>query len=284
MSFHFASYLAGLIEGDGCILVPSLKYNAHGRLNYPSIQLSFASKDLPLALLIQKNLSFGSIQKIKGKRAYTFFINCRHGLIFTSNLINGYMRTPKIYELHSLITWLNQFFDLSSQILLLPLDSSSFSTNSWLAGFIDADGHFFVRCISFSKFPSGEKKKYIKVECRFELEQSQYSKHGLSLYNIMFQIAQFLNTTVKLVHLSQKSSTFRLRTLNISSNQLLINYLSSHPLFSSKYLDYLDWFEIFKLFVAKKHLTPEGLFIIQNLKTQMNNQRQIFTWNHLNIF
>lgn len=45
-----SSYLAGLIEGDGCI------YIAKNNKNASQIQISFNSKDLPLALIIQKNL------------------------------------------------------------------------------------------------------------------------------------------------------------------------------------------------------------------------------------
>ena len=62
---NFASYLTGLIEGDGTIIVPKTERSIKGKLNYPSIQIAFNLKDLPLALIIQKTLGCGSISKKK---------------------------------------------------------------------------------------------------------------------------------------------------------------------------------------------------------------------------
>jgi hypothetical protein len=53
-NYKFISYLTGLIEGDGTIIVPFTDRSYKGKLNYPSIQIVFHLKDLPLALLIQK--------------------------------------------------------------------------------------------------------------------------------------------------------------------------------------------------------------------------------------
>jgi hypothetical protein len=58
---NLSYYLAGLIEGDGTILVPKTERSSKGKLNYPYIQISFDSRDLPLAIIIQKTLGFGSL-------------------------------------------------------------------------------------------------------------------------------------------------------------------------------------------------------------------------------
>jgi LAGLIDADG endonuclease len=54
---NLGSYLAGLIEGDGSIYIPKDNKNAF------RIIITFNSKDLPLALIIQKNLNHGNIYK-----------------------------------------------------------------------------------------------------------------------------------------------------------------------------------------------------------------------------
>jgi hypothetical protein len=54
---NLESYLAGLIEGDGSIYIPKDNKNAF------RIIITFNSKDLPLALIIQKNLNHGNIYK-----------------------------------------------------------------------------------------------------------------------------------------------------------------------------------------------------------------------------
>jgi LAGLIDADG DNA endonuclease family protein len=61
-SKNLGSYLAGLIEGDGSIYIPKDNKNAS------RIIIVFNSKDLPLALIIQKNLNGGNIYKKKGIR------------------------------------------------------------------------------------------------------------------------------------------------------------------------------------------------------------------------
>jgi hypothetical protein len=67
------------------------------------IVIAFHSKDLPLALILQKILGVGNIYKIKGKNAYSYTISDLKGLIKVVNLINGYMRTPKLVQLYKLI-------------------------------------------------------------------------------------------------------------------------------------------------------------------------------------
>jgi len=67
-----SSYLAGLIEGDGTIHVPKTERSSKGNLNYPSIQIVFHLKDLPLALLIQKEIDHGS-----QKRCKCLYLHCK---------------------------------------------------------------------------------------------------------------------------------------------------------------------------------------------------------------
>ena len=142
-SLNFAFYLTGLIEGDGTIIVPKTIRSKKGKLNYPSIQIVFNIKDLALALLIQKELNHGSIYKKKGVNAYIYTINNIEGLLLIVSLINGKMKTPKIYALYMLIDWLNfKFNDLN--ITKKGLNTDSLVKNPWLSGLIDSDGHFYV--------------------------------------------------------------------------------------------------------------------------------------------
>jgi hypothetical protein len=104
---NLGHYLAGLIEGDGAIIVPSRILSPKGKLYYPSIELSFHLKDLPLALTILKAIGQGSLKRVKRAQAYILCINSLPGVVKVVELINGKMRTPKVVALHRLITfWL----------------------------------------------------------------------------------------------------------------------------------------------------------------------------------
>jgi hypothetical protein len=277
----FGSYLAGLIEGDGTIFVPRTKRDALGRLRYPAIEISFHSKDFPLALLIQKNLnSLGcavGIHKKKGSNSYVLAIHDRLGLLTTCSLINGYMRTPKINALYRLFDW----FSDTSDVLFVKssIDQSPIDSSPWLAGFIDADGHFFIR----AQTPSAV-SKYGRVECRFEIEQRQTDLSGDSLRPVLDLLALFLKTTVKSTKINTQHPKFRVRTVNLSSNLILIQYLSKFPLFSSKHLDFLEWQRTFEIISTKAHKTQQGLDSIFLYKSLVNEQRRLFTWDHLALF
>src|SRR5574338_48066 len=104
---NFGSYLAGLIEGDGSIIVPTTERSAKGKFNYPSIKIVFNLRDFPLAQLIQKELGTGSLSRMKGINAYLLQVNNFEGVLKLVNLLNGNMRTSKINSLYKLIDWLN---------------------------------------------------------------------------------------------------------------------------------------------------------------------------------
>ena len=93
---NLGHYLAGLIEGDGTIIVPSRIRSPKGKLYYPSIQVAFHLKELPLALTILKAIGQGSLKRVKRAQAYTLYINSLPGVVKVVELINGKMRTPKV--------------------------------------------------------------------------------------------------------------------------------------------------------------------------------------------
>jgi hypothetical protein len=102
-NLNFSSYLTGLIEGGGSIITPKTELSVKGRINFPSIQILFHLKDFPLASMIQMKLKNGSISRKKGVNAYVLTINNYNSLILLISMINGNMRTPKIYDLNNLI-------------------------------------------------------------------------------------------------------------------------------------------------------------------------------------
>ncbi|KAJ2996084.1 hypothetical protein HDV02_000184 [Globomyces sp. JEL0801] len=189
----------GLIEGDGYIGVPG----GDGGL--------------------------GSILKKKGVNAYILTINSKKGLLLIIDLVNGKFRTPKIEALHKLINHFNALDSIS--IPLLPIDSSPLNTNSWLAGFIDADGHFNIRYTQSNKYP-------LKIEFKFELEQRLIDKGGSSMLLIKEKIALFLFSSVKETLKNTKNRKYRVRTTSIQGTSEAIRLFSSK---SDKSHNFKEW-------------------------------------------
>lgn len=273
---NFVLYICGLIEGDGSIITPKELKSKKGNFNYPSIQISFNAKDLPLIFLIQKELKCGSISKKKGKKAYVLTINNTEGVLLLIFLLNGNMYTPKIYSLWALIDFLNLKYLLN--IKKLELNKTNIFSNAWLSGFIDADGHFSVRC----SLQKNNNLKYTKVECKFEISQRQIDHKGFNNYNFMCLIGEFLVADVKRTRIDKQHPQYRIRTLNIKSNLILINYLNVFPLFSSKYLDFKDWTIVVDMFKEKyQRKNLENILLVKN---RINDNRKFFSWDHLQNF
>ena len=272
----FAAYITGLIEGDGTIIVPKSTRSDKGKLNYPSIQIIFHLKDIPLALLIQKELANGTLARKKGVNAYILTINNFNGLIFIANLLNSNMRTPKIQSLYDLIDWLNcRFEDINLE--KLPLNNSDLSENAWLSGFIEADGHFSLRTTSDTKYP--------RVECKLEISQRQVDHRGNDNFKFLSLIAKFLLTEVKPVRLNRVKPEYRVKTTSLKGNLILENYLKFYPLFGSKYLDSKDWLKALNIFKQGSHKENNKISKeIIEIKSVMNDKRQFFSWDHLQEF
>lgn len=273
---NFASYLTGLIEGDGTIIVPKTERSVKGKLNYPSIQIVFHLRDFPLAQIIQKELNTGSLCRMKGINAYLLKISDMKGILLLVNILNGHMRTSKINTLYKLIDWLNVKNE-NLNLIKKPLDTSSLNSNAWLSGFIEADG-------SFSVFLN---KKSIRL--RFSLTQTSVNKFGNSNEEIMNNLAYLFG--VKLSSYQRKNTPFSLeltvKTQSIKSNEILIDYLKKFPLWSSKYLDYIDWLKAFETFKKVSNLNnkSEDIFHeVLSIKEKINSRRTIFIWDHLKNF
>lgn len=274
----FSYYFTGLLEGDGTIITPKTLRNPKGKLNYPAIQIVFHLKDLPLALLVQKELGVGSLSRKKGVDAYILTINSYEGVLLVISLINGNMRTPKIHSLNTLIDFLNE--TKGTGIEKHPVSIESLGSNPWLSGFIEADASFQVR----TTISSPGTRKYPKFECKLEISQRRKDHKGYDNLDFLNYIAEFLETEVKKIRSDKPKPEYRVRTTNLKGNINAKNYLLQFPLFGTKHLDSLDWMEVVDMFDRKEHNTDTGKEKIVKIKSGMNNFRTDFIWDHLQNF
>lgn len=259
-------YLAGLIEGDGYISITNQ--------NRIILGITFNIKDKPLAEKLLSYIGKGFIAKRKTNSVELRF-SAKDSIYTIIQLVNGKFRTPKIDQLHCLIDWMNKNHIQSTNLKIkkLSIDNSDLSNNCWLAGFIDADGNFYIR--------NALKQKI----CKFSLEQRMvYPKTQESYKDILEKITIFLN--VKL-HIRSRpnynNSYYIIKVENQNSLNILINYLDNYSLLSSKYLDFLDWKKAFLIILNKNHFSEDGANLISSYKNNMNDKRTFFNWTHLNF-
>jgi hypothetical protein len=119
----FAEWLAGLIDGDGCLLV--------NKAGYTSLEITTSLEDLPMLVFIQNQIG-GNIKSRSGVRAFRYRLHNREGMLKLIQIVNGFIRhSTRLKQLHAVCQKLN---------LPLKLPESLDKTSSWFAGFFDADG------------------------------------------------------------------------------------------------------------------------------------------------
>lgn len=277
MILKLGPYLAGLIEGDGLINVPSVLRDSKNIKRYVSIRICFNYNDIKLAEYLQTILG-GNFRINKTKNYIIYSILKLDEIIELAQLINGYMRTPKIEALRRLFNFLNENYNMS--LVIKELDDSPLESNSWLSGFTDAHGNFNINI-------SKRKGNSIRIKICFRIEQRQLYKElqYQSYFEICQKIAKYF--LVSLYSRVKKSNSkeylaYLIVAHNSQSHFKVCNYFDKYPLLSSKYLNYKDWCEIHYIQTKKEYLTPEGYKKSFSIKNRFNNRKRLLiNWDHL---
>lgn len=303
---YLGPYLAGLIEGDGTIAVHNIHSTA--KKYAPMIIIVFKLADLPLANYLRNITNCGKVY-IKSNRGYVLWQIQDIISVFTLTvIINGYMRTPKIEALHRVITWFNEYILSSKEkekagkslvpstlaivsklytVQPKPIDSSNIDSNSWLAGFTDADGNF---SISIHKRYNKNSTRVL-LTFRLEIRQNYHradvngnlQQRKASFFLIISKIATYLGVNIysrsRIIN-DKEFFSFTVVSHNKESRSKLIEYFQRFPLISSKYLDFIDWMAILELQKANS-LTSSYLDKAIMVRTDFNSTRTTFTWHHL---
>lgn len=268
------SYLAGLFEGDGHIWIPK---DSKKKKHNPRFCITFGLKDELLAKNLIEILGYGFIRYKTKHNACVLTVTPVKGLKKIIEFINGELRTPKIIQLYNLIDWINK--NHSSSIVKLPLKEDNLKEDSWLAGFVDADGSFSIQHTkrSILTHPEGTlaKGRKRKISCRLRIQQRMYEPISLkSYFSVLTEIAKFLNCNLQTrKQVSTGNEYFNITASSQKSLSIIISYFKSFPLSSSKYLHYKDWEEAAILILEKNHYTEQGIKRIDLLKNNMNLKR-----------
>ncbi len=236
---EFGYYLAGLIEGDGHFS--------------KRLEIIFHEKDIAYIHSIRTRIGYGSIYKVKDKRAYKLSIGSKQGFTRIWELVNGkFVADNKII----------QFNKNPYGLVLYPANKTVTLSNSWLTGFIAADGGINIIVANSDTHKLGKSCRLTITIAQKERILLDHIKDGL--------IKSGIPTNKILLRFDGRVYRLKLTDREYTINRM-IKYLDKYPFLSAKDIQYMYWRKAFLIMQNEEHLTLDGLNKILEFKSNMAN-------------
>lgn len=261
------AYLAGLVEADGSIAVHDVNSNA--KKYRPKILLVFTIRDKPLADKLASITNAGTVYAKLNAGHVIWQIQKTEDVIKIINIINGFMRTPKIEALHRAINWFNTYDNL--ELECLNLDNSPINSNAWLAGFTDSHSSFIISKSNRNNTSFFSYKFKINIVIPY-IEKKEWC--DLVYFSLFKKISEYLNTSFITKSINNEKYTFIVLASSIPSLSRLIQYRNKYPLLElwKASLDYANWCEN----LGNKYSKRGGKFKeVENLNIQLQNRQKM---------
>jgi LAGLIDADG endonuclease len=229
-------FLAGIIDGDGHFS------------KIPQLVICFHEKDIDVAYFLKKQIQYGSVSKIKNKKAVTFVISHSLGLQKVCSFIHNKLKhKEKIIQYNTRLQCLKNF-QLTEKNLF------SLIKNSWFAGFFLSDGCFQIKILYREKRKLPEIRLVIQIDQKekYLLQEIQDEFGG----SIGFRVSQ---------------NTYYYSSVNFTSAKKIIQYLDKFHLMGYKQTQYVLWRKVYTKIQQNFHLTVHGVKWITNVKKRMSN-------------
>jgi len=131
----------------------------------------------------------------------------------------------------------------------------------WIAGFVEADGHFSLGLRKQSDLKFG-----FRVSPKFSITQHN---RDILLLNRIKLVFTFGN-----IHTHTKDNS----RIEVAKRDMLINniipFFEIYPMHGDKLLNYLDWCQGMDIISKGEHTTKEGLIKLKKIVENMNNKRK----------
>lgn len=247
---NFLSWFIGFAEGDGCFCLS-------GKRGYLEFKITQSSSDAQVLFYIKKQLGFGSVSiQDKKRNTHHYRVRDKDNLIKLIKIFNGNLLTDK--KNIQFKNWIDSFnLRYKTEIVFIPNVNKNYLdiyNNGWLSGFTDAEGCFTVSAVKRTE-------TYSQIHIRYVVSQTGERELMQALCNLLngtiFHVTSYdcYNITVTMLKLNP-----------------LIKYFKRFPLKTKKHISFLTWLNIYNLVKEKKHITPEGLEIIQSLIKKLNKE------------
>lgn len=251
---EFLTWFIGFSEGDGSFVISK-------GTNDLSFVITQNTDDEQILQLIQYELGFGRVIK-QGKRTSRYIISDKKGLELINSLFNGNIVLPsKQKSFDEFLKVYNQKA-IKGKILLDPIKPIKSNilpnlSNSWLAGFTDAEGCFTVSFLSNSN--------------AFRIRYLVSQKGDMNVPILSHLILLFKTGTIE-AHSKKSNYSYIINGEKACYN--VYDYFDNHLLKTKKLTSYLLWKEIHKHITNKDHLNSEFIIKLIEMAHNVNSTRR----------
>lgn len=253
---QFGYFLAGLIDADGHI----------NKKAY--VTITFAQKHVSVAYYIKRCIGYGSVKKIKHKKAYTYVVSNLAGITIIANLIGHKLRcVNKIAQFNSRMAPVAA--TAGALWTLQPNNSPVSPNNYWLAGFIQGDGSFQIKLITRASDPkscNGSNKLSKQVGVVVQIDQKTDF--------LLNQIKKTFGGYVGCRKQKNGSHSYYYSSVSFSNAVKFINYLDRYQVMGGCLTCYWLWRKAYLQVQSKAHRTCQGLKQIEHFKKALTLLRQ----------
>ncbi len=257
ISDDWLTWFIGFSEGDGAFLTgidkdkDKDKYKDKDKDKDKRLRFIITQKETAILNHIHETLGIGRVRSYG--RFSRYHVDDKNGILVLIALFNGNLVLDK--RKVQVKKWLDTLNIEQINNKVLPL-----LNNSWLSGFIDAEGCFNVTLFKRKAMALG-----YQVKLRFMIDQKD------SLDNMLF-IKDRLN--IFLTHRKLKKGTLgtmhRIESNSFAKVPLITEYLNRFRLKSKKLESFDKWVTVYELVKNQAHLTEKGLSEIRKLSKQVN--------------
>jgi len=140
--------------------------------------------------------------------------------------------------------------------------------NEWVQAFVDGEGCFYFGIAN----AMSRGKPYIALTPTLEIAQSN---HDVLILNAIVQFfgCGYIKPKYDIYDVDAVKSSRIVSRFVVNQHSVIISFFDKYPLFTRKYLDYLDWKKLITLKAERVQDTTEGLHKIKGIKSSMNKGR-----------
>lgn len=227
--------IAGFIQGDGSFVIRKSK------IEY-ILYISQSIDDIQILYKIKKFIGYGYIRIQEKEKMAHYCLQTKIGLIKTLLALDGNFIGLKLENYLKFLSYFNiNFVKLTDNFINF--------NNSWLSGFIDADGSFYASFTKNKNMQSG-----FQLQLRFAITQK--------FLDVLKKIGSLFN---KRILYNKKGFYYFILSDKLNLN-LLIDYIKVFPLYTKKNLSFVRWLKLYRLYEKKEHLGYTSEYLKKKVK------------------